>query len=194
MNGLNKLKTRLRPGRVYRREDLARWSSSVDRHLQALVKEGVLVKLRRGLYLRPKQSVFGPAPAEEHELVRSFLKTDEFLLTSPTNYNALGVGLTQLHNKRVVYNHKRHGIFKLGNRTFDFRVKPKFPKALTLEFLLIDLANNLSEAGEDTLNLKIRVKEKARSFDMRKLRKATEHYGNAASKKYFASEVFNADC
>lgn len=149
------------------------------------------MKLRRGLYLRPKQSVFGPAPAEEHELVRSFLKTDEFLLTSPTSYNALGLGLTQLHNKRVVYNHKRHGVFKLGNRTFDFRVKPKFPKTVTPEFLLVDLTNNLSEAGEDTLDLKSRVKEKARSFDMRKLRAVVKRYGNAASKRYFASEVFS---
>jgi hypothetical protein len=34
------------------------------------------------------------------------------------------VGTTQLYDKTVVYNHKRHGNFSLGGRKFDFRVKP----------------------------------------------------------------------
>ena len=34
------------------------------------------------------------------------------------------VGTTQLYDKTVVYNHKRHGSFSLGGRKFDFRVKP----------------------------------------------------------------------
>jgi hypothetical protein len=37
-----------------------------------------------------------------------------FLLTSPNAYNTLGVGTTQLYDKTVVYNHKRHGHFMLA--------------------------------------------------------------------------------
>lgn len=58
----------------------------------------------------------------------AFLKDDRFLLTSPNAYNALGLGTTQLYNRRVVYNHKRHGKFVRGGRTYDFRVKPHFPR------------------------------------------------------------------
>ena len=48
-------------------------------------------------------------------------------------YNALGLGLTQLYNRLIVYNHKRHGIFKLGNKTFDFRRPARgFPMKLRL--------------------------------------------------------------
>ncbi|WP_245444832.1 hypothetical protein [Pseudaminobacter soli (ex Li et al. 2025)] len=38
----------------YRREELAQWSSSVDRHLQQLLAEGYLTKLSTGVYHRPK--------------------------------------------------------------------------------------------------------------------------------------------
>ncbi len=145
MNRLKQLKRHLRPGRVYRRADLAQRSKSVDRHARELVDQGVLQKLRNGLYHYPKASAFGRVPPDEKELVRTFLKEDDFLLTSPNAYNALGVGTTQLYNSLVVYNHKRHGRFTLAGKPFEFRRKPRFPRQLTEEFLLVDLLNNLSE-------------------------------------------------
>jgi hypothetical protein len=53
MTKLQELKKRLRPGQVYRREDLTRWSNAVDRHLKQLVEEGTLTKLAGGLYGYP---------------------------------------------------------------------------------------------------------------------------------------------
>lgn len=53
--------------------------------------------------------------------------TKNFLSFNPSVYNSPRLGTTQLYNKTVVYNHKRHGQFKLGNRTYDFRVKHRFP-------------------------------------------------------------------
>jgi hypothetical protein len=41
---LEQLKRHLRPGRVYRREDLLPWSQSVDRHLKELTVDGTLQK------------------------------------------------------------------------------------------------------------------------------------------------------
>src|SRR5687767_13251935 len=133
MTKLQELKRRLRPGQVYRREELAQWSMAVDRHLKQLVSDGTFTKLAGGLYLYPKQTVFGKAPPEDTKLVASFLKDHRFLFASPNTYNNLGVGTTQLYDKTVVYNHKRHGKFSLGGRTFDFRVKPSFPKKLNKE-------------------------------------------------------------
>jgi len=71
---LQQLKYHLRPGRVYRREDLARWSNAVDRHLKQLLDDGTLTKLAGGLYAYPKNTVFGEAPADDSELVSTFLK------------------------------------------------------------------------------------------------------------------------
>lgn len=144
-----RLAASLRPGRVYRREDLAEMSTAVDRHVRELVKEGRVKKLAQGMYYVPKVSSYGPVPPEDAEVVGSFLRDTEFLVFSPSAYNAVGLGTTQLYNRTLVYNHKRHGVFKLGNRQFDFRVKPRFPKKLTPEFLFVDLLNNLEQLAED---------------------------------------------
>src|SRR3984885_11827298 len=166
MTKAQELKRHLRPGQVYRREDVAKWSNAVDRHLKQLVSDGTLTKLRGGLYLYPKATVFGKAPAEDDKLVGTFLKDDRFLLASPNSYNSLGVGTTQLYNKTVVYNHKRHGDFVLGGRKFAFRVKPSFPKKLTKEFLLVDLVNNLDQLAEAKAEVLERVRERAASYDV----------------------------
>ena len=192
MKRLDQLKKHLRPGQVYRRADLAQWSKSVDRHIRQLVEEGVLQKIRNGLYYCPRFSVFGQVPPDEHELVRTFLKEDDFLLTSPNAYNALGVGTTQLYNTRVVYNHRRHGRFTLGGVPFEFRRKPRFPRKLTEEFLLVDLLNNLSELAENPAAVRERARAKAKTLDATKLRKAARDYGKVATRKFLDQVLAHA--
>lgn len=186
MTKLDELKKHLKRGKVYRRSDLAKWSKSVDRHLEALVEEGTLQKLSQGLYYYPEESAFGRTPPEEEALIKSFLKDDRFLLTSLNAYNSLGVGTTQLYNQRMVYNHKRHGDFKLGNKNFSFRVKPHFPKKATPEFLLVDLVNNLDTLAEDQKELLKNISWKVRTMDSKKLERSVQEYGNARAKKIFA--------
>ena len=185
MRKLEALKRHLKPGHAYRRADLARWSTSVDRHLKQLVESGVLKKLSGGLYAYPKETVFGQAPAKDSDVVSAFLKDDRFLLASPNAYNSLGVGTTQLYDKTVVYNHKRHGEFQLGTRKFAFRVKPRFPKSLTKEFLLVDLVNNVDQLAEAKNEVLERVVQRAAASDRRRLRRAVREYGNERAKKFF---------
>jgi hypothetical protein len=185
MTKLQELKRHLRPGQVYRREDLAQWSNAVDRHLKQLVSEGRFTKLAGGLYLYPKETAFGKAPPEDGKLVGTFLKDDRFLLASPNAYNSLGVGTTQLYDKTVVYNRKRHGTFFLGGRKFDFRVKPSFPRTLSREFLLVDLVNNLDRLAESKKEVLARVKEHVASYDVPRLQRAAREYGNVRTKKFF---------
>src|SRR5262249_21740467 len=106
-------------------------------------------------------------------------------LASPNAYNTLGVGTTQLYDKTVVYNHKRHGSFSLGGRTFDFRVRPSFPKILTEEFLLVDLVNNLDRLPESKKEVLARVRDRVPSYDPRSLRRTADEYGNVRTKKFF---------
>jgi hypothetical protein len=192
MTRLEAFKKHLRPGQVYRREDLAGWSNAVDRHVKQLLADGTLTKLAGGLYAYPKDTVFGKAPAKEDKLVGTFLKDRRFLLASPNAYNSLGVGTTQLYDKTVVYNHKRHGLFSLGGRTFDFRVKPAFPRALSAEFLLVDLVNNVDRLAESKNEVLARVKERASSYDVARLQRAARDYGNVRTRRFF-SEALKAD-
>lgn len=187
MTKLDELKKRLKRGCVYRRVDLAKWSTAVDRHIKELAKDGELVKLSAGLYLHPKETVFGKAPADDASLVEAFLKDKRFLITSPNEYNKLGVGATQLYNETVVYNHKRHGHFKLGGRKFEFRRKPSFPKRMTEEFLLVDLMNNLERLAEDSDELVSKVKKKTERLDGKALRAAARDFGSVRTRKFFDS-------
>lgn len=175
----------LRAGQVYRREDLAFLSNAIDRHLRELVAMGTLQKLAQGLYYAPRQSSFGPLPPADDQLVKGFLRDKEFLVFSLSAYNAVGLGTTQLYNRTLVYNHKRHGVFRLGNRQFDFRVKPRFPKKLSREFLCVDLINNLDELAEDRDEVLRQARNKLSSFDPKRLQEAVENYGNMTTRKRF---------
>jgi hypothetical protein len=192
MARLDELKTHLRPGHVYRREDLLPWSRAVDRHLKQLVGDGTLTKLAGGLYLRPKDTVFGKAPPDDDKLVESFLKDNRFLLASPNTYNQLGVGTTQLYDETVVYNHKRHGRFSLGGRVFDFRVKPSFPKSLSKEFLLVDLVNNVDQLAENREQVLKHVKQQVLSTNRARLERYARAYGNVRARKFFQHALTNA--
>ena len=185
MKALEELKKHLRPGQVYRRRNLEQWSKAVDRHLKQLVEEETLKKLSQGLYYYPMKASFGNVPPEDEKLVSAFLKSDDFLLTTPNKYNSLGVGTTQLYNKRVVYNHKRHGKIKLGGKFFDFRLKHKFPKQLSKEFLLVDLLNNLNELAEDRNDILKSVKAKVLKESGSQMKRTFNAYAGERTKRKF---------
>ena len=186
------LKRHLRPGRVYRREHLLRWSKSLDRHLKELTGDGTLQKLRTGLYYCPREFQFGEAPPDEHELVKAFLKTDRFVITSPNAYNQLGLGTTQLYNKRVVYNQKRHGTFMLGNRLITFARRLNIPRHLSPEFLLVDLVNELGQLAEDRDAVLSRVRERAKAMVPKRLLRAVVLYGKSSTQKKFQAMLQDA--
>jgi len=175
----------VRAGKVYRREDLVPYSTNVNRELQQLVAQGLLQKLAQGMYYKPKKNVFGEVPPNESDLLAVFLKDKNFLSFNPSVYNSLRLGTTQLYNKNIVYNHKRHGMFKLDQREYDFRLKHNFPKPsqVTTEYLLVDMLNNLSDLAEDEDEVLERAKKKLTQFDAKKLNKALVDFGSIATKR-----------
>jgi len=183
MKKVEVLRGKLQKGRAYRREDLAQWSTSLDRHLSQLVEDGVLKKLAQGLYYVPKPSAFGPTPPDENEIIRTYLKGDDFLVVSPNYYNSLGLGATQLYNRKRIYNHKKHEDVKLGNKVYEFRRKPKFPKKLSREYLVVDLLNNLRYLAEDEQVILDNLKRGLTAFDGKALYKNAQRYGRVRTKK-----------
>jgi hypothetical protein len=182
-NSAASLSRRLRAGSVYRREDLVADSTAVDRDLKQLQDAGRLQKLSQGLYYVPRQSAYGPVPPKDKDLVAAFLRDNDFLILSPASYNTLGLGTTQLYNRTVIYNHKRHGRFTFGNRTFDFRIKPRFPRRLSLEFLFVDMLNNADELAEERAVLLDGAPTKALELNRMRLMQAATKFGSVATKK-----------
>ena len=181
-----KLDTHLEGGHVYRRELLLSFSNAVDRDLSTLVNKGLLAKVGSGLYYKPMTSRFGTLPPDNDQLVKAFLRDDQFLLYSWNQYNTLGLGLTQLYNHIIVYNYKRHGLFQLDEKQFDFRRPARgFPDKLTAEFLLVDLVNNLNELAEDTDFVKNQIKKNCLKFNLEKVATYAKQYGKIKAHNFF---------
>lgn len=191
LTSYNKLDAQLEMGHVYRRDALLSFSKAVDRDLIILTNKGILEKIGSGLYYKPEVSRFGLLPPKEEDVVKEFLRDDEFLLYSWNQYNSLGLGLTQIYNNLIVYNHKRHGKFELGKIQFDFRRPTRgFPSEMSLEYLLIDLVNNLKELSEDTSLLKEKIKENLERFNKERIVTLAKKYGKITTQRYF-KELIN---
>ena len=78
-------------------------------------------------------------------------------------------------------------LYCLGNRQFDFRVNPRFPKKLSREFLYVDLINNLEEQSEDRDVVLSQARSKLLSLDIDQLKEAVESFANMAHANGFGS-------
>ena len=186
---MNQLNQYINQGDVYRRSDLEYYSNSIDRHLAELTSEGILIKVSQGLYYAPRKSKFGVVPPDENALIERFLKDEDFLLVSPNAYNSLGFGLTQLYNITWVYNHKRKGIVELNGKQFEFKLKTSFPKAVSKEFLLVDLLNHLELLAEDQAAVLNKLPSKLEEYHLNELMKITQQYGSGKTKRLLKSLI-----
>lgn len=181
------LKSRLRPGKVFRRQELEPYSSNLNRDLQALVESGALKKAFYGIYYCPQQSRFGELPPDDHALIRAFLKTDDYLAFSPDELNGLGLGSTQLYNTLRVYNHKRHGVFTIAGKTYDFRLRPYFPKTLTEEFLFVEFLNERPHFAEEVPLRPDRLQQKIQQLNKVRLERMIKQFGKIYTQKIYAA-------
>lgn len=81
----------------------------------------------------------------------------------------------------------KSGKWLKGNRTFNFQMKPYFPKEVSKEFLLVDLVNNVNKLAEDQDVVLERISQVAASMDASALKKEVRRYGGVRARKLFAS-------
>ena len=190
MNSLEKMRRKLKPRTTYRREDFINLSSNVDRHLKTLISEKALVKIQNGLYMCPEETPFGKALPEETQLLKTFLKDDRFVVYDLNMFNSLDLGLTQLHNKRIVFNRKRHGEFQFNGKRYSFYRWREAPSKLSKEFLYVDFLNRFDKLAEDNVKNKKLLKRQLRKLDQKKLQRVVKNYGKESTKKKFQSLLF----
>ncbi len=179
-----KWKKDLIPGKPYRRKELENLSTNLSRDLDEFIKGGFLNRPSPGIYFWSEEKWFGKDPVDTQKLLKCFLKSNDFLVVDFNKYNSLGLGTTQLYNKIVVYNHKRHGKFPLGGMEFEFKKVPYVYRKLDKEFLLVDLLNNLKFLGEDVQRIKESVKKRLNDFNFEKVLQLAKKYGKVATKKF----------
>ncbi len=184
------LHPQLEPGRVYRTEDLARWSANAPRLAKRLVRAGQLVQLRHGLFAGPKQSRFGSVPPTDEELMRAFLRGGSFVFTGPERWNALGLGATAVFSAPLVYNTKRSGEVELGGKRFLLR-RVAFPSDPTPEWFAVDLLENAERAGTsaDTVATALASAVARGNFDRGRLFAMASEYGTATTRKLLTRKL-----
>lgn len=184
----------LRSGQVYRTKDLAKWSKNPTRLASRLVREDKLVPLAHGLYLHAKRGRFGQVPADDGELMRGFLDGDPYIVTGPERWNALGLGTTAVFASPLVYNRKRSGEFKLGDRRFRLR-RVAFPRRPTPEWFVVDLFQNAAEAGASRAELTEALARAVRRgrFDQDELRRMASRFGSKDTQARIESAVAATD-
>jgi len=171
------------PGHVYRTHELQAFSANPSRWAKRLVQQGVLRQPWHGLYYLPEPTRWGPMPPSTEELLRAFLGSDEFLITGPYFWNALGLGTTQMFAVTLVYNRERTGEVRVGGGRFWFR-RVRFPSPPPIEWFIVDLLHNERHMGEDTSRLDEFLARalRARRFDADKLREMAEEYAHPAER------------
>ena len=184
---LNKLKLSFKLGRLYRTSDLNELSTNLSRDLQELVELGWIKQATAGIYYRPKHTWFGDLPVDTAKLVEKFLNSNDFVVIDFNKYNTLGLGTTQLHNRQVIYNHKRHGKFTLDGIEYEFKRVTYLPAKVDKEFLLIDMINNFKLLGEDFELVQISLKKNWKRFDTKKVLKLSSKFGKIATQRLFTA-------
>ena len=185
---------RLKPGKVYRTKDLARYGKNTPRLAKRLVAEGQLRPLAHGLFVHPEKSKFGSVPPNSEELMRGYLNRGRFIFSGPRQWNALGLGSTALFASQLVYNDVRTGEVELGGRRFTLR-RVAFPNSPTAEYYAVDLIKNHRKAG---ISLR-RIEEKLgraiarRRFEPTRLRQIAKRYGTRSAETVVENAIVAAE-
>lgn len=183
-------KINLKEGRVYRTTELAKFTSNPTRLASELTRSGRLRRLRSGLYYAPKQSAFGEVPPSEKALLRGFFGSKPYLRTGPSVWSTLGLGVTAVEARPLIYNRTRTGVEMIGNKAFEFR-RVRFPRKAGPEFFVVDLLNNTSRAGihfEVVLRVLATAIEQKR-FDPKELMEMAQRFGSFRTQRAIESTL-----
>ncbi len=173
---------KLEPGRVYRTRDFSPWAKNSPRLAKRLEQEGVLVRLRNGLFFHPRTSRFGAVPPADDEILNRFLDGSPYVVTGTERWNALGLGTTAAFASSLVYNQKRSGRFTLAGKVFDLR-RVSFPEHPPKEWYVVDLFENADRAGASRTDLARALGSALRrgAFDARRLRRMAAEFGSRST-------------
>lgn len=172
------VRPRLKPGKVYRTKDLAKFGKNPPRLAKRLVTEGELQPLARGVFVRPEESKFGRVPPSREELMKSYLNGGRFVFSGPEQWNALSLGSTAMFASQLVYNESRSGEVELGGRHFILR-RVAFPENPPAEYFAVDLMKNHKKAGVSLSQIETELRRALSEGRLKpsKLRGNARHYG-----------------
>lgn len=110
------------PGDIFRYNDLSLKKEqmvALSKALSRLSKKGIIRRLRKGIYYKPKQTIFGELMPSENEIIRTLTRNNKSIIgytTGVAEYNRLGL-TTQVPKGIIIRsrgNKRRANIGRLG--------------------------------------------------------------------------------
>lgn len=155
---VQKLVENFEPDYVFTYQDLnlpTEWSESVIKMLNRLVSKGVISKISKGRFYKPKRSVFGTLQPKQEEIVKDLLEKDGEVIGYMTGYsvfNRLGL-TTQVPNiiqigSNVRKNKKQRGLFTIS---FILQTNPITKENIPL-LQLLDAIRFIKEVPDATIS------------------------------------------
>ena len=118
-----------RPGQAISAKELLHLGSraGIDQALSRMTRAGVLVRIRRGVYAKPRQTAFGPTPPDPKQTVAELAKqTGKTIVPSgAAEANALGL-TTQVPVRTIYLTSGRSQKLHFGNEVVELRSAPKW--------------------------------------------------------------------
>lgn len=132
----------IEPAKVFTIEDLEfprEWWENVRVKLGRMVKSGLIEKIGRGKYYKPKESVFGNIGPNQSEIVKDLMFDNGILsgyITGYTVWNQMGL-TSQISNIITIGTSRRRDSLKRGNYQVRFIVQPNKITKDSIPFLQI---------------------------------------------------------
>ena len=156
-------------GTVVTLEDLSALGSrsAIATALTRLAKENIIVRVRRGLYMKPKQSRFGALPPSSEAMLSALTQKGRKSYTAGLSaYNKLGL-TTQVPNTFVLRGGVSDTKLKIGGTKIEIKAgrSPKSKSEIPL-LMILDSLREVKQIPDSTVNDAIRIlKVKIFSYD-----------------------------
>ena len=116
---------RLPEGRVFATAELKTFGSraAIDQTMSRQVKAGVLVRIRNGMFVKPKTNRFvGMVPPDSRQVAQAYAAAHGYILATDGATAALQFGLTtQVPTRPIFLTNGRSTTIPYGNQTITFR-------------------------------------------------------------------------
>jgi hypothetical protein len=146
--------------------------SSVAIELSRLFKKGVVKKISKGKFYKPKQSRFGEIAPSDEEIAKSYLVEEDAYITGYGGYNRLGL-MTQIPNVITIASNRIPSRIRVEN--VNIRFVPnianggvKDTQLLQILDALRDIKNIPDNSPNDVV---LSIKKIVRKFDVEKIKK-----------------------
>lgn len=145
-------------GEIFRYKDLpfqGKELTAVSKSLSRFSKKGIVRRLRKGMYYKPKQTIFGELGPGENEIINAFTVNEKSIIgyrTGLSEFNRLGL-TTQVPNEIIIKVQGNKRNTKIGNLRIKYSgFKQNIRESDIDKLQILDAIKNLKKIPDTGIN------------------------------------------